>query len=79
MTSEYASPFTHPFSEMTSGTGLDETFNWMNGFDHQISFVNNESAVDGTSPSAISTASQSGISEVMLNGSNNPAAASDAS
>lgn len=67
------SPFLHTFPD--SNHNLDENFEWMNTFDHQISFDGtNENAIDGSSPSAISTASQSGISEVMLDGSNNPAA-----
>jgi len=47
---------------------MDESFEWMNGFEHQMSFHDaNENAIhDESSPSAISTASQSGISEVML-------------
>ncbi|KAF1983937.1 hypothetical protein K402DRAFT_406404 [Aulographum hederae CBS 113979] len=51
----------------------DDGFDWANGLDS--SFMMNgghEQAVDGSSPSAISTASQSGFSEVMLDGSNNP-------
>jgi hypothetical protein len=49
-----------------------DSFDWLTGFEHNLSFSNavNESAVDGSSPSAISTTSQSGISDVMLDGSN---------
>jgi hypothetical protein len=73
-----ASPYHQAFPDMSASQTLEENFDWMNGFDHQMSFhdANNENAVDGSSPSAISTASQSGISEVMLDGSNNPAASS---
>ena len=55
---------------------LDEegNFEWMHGFDHHMSFDHgNENAIAGSSPSAISTGSRSGISEVMLDGSNNSA------
>ncbi|CCU75171.1 hypothetical protein BGHDH14_bgh00206 [Blumeria hordei DH14] len=56
---------------------FDENLDWLNGFDHQLSFQDlQDHALDGSSPSAISTASQSGISEIMLDGSNNPAASS---
>ena len=70
------SPFSHGFPGMPSGTALmdeDGNFEWMSGFDHQMSFANgNEHAIAASSPSAISTGSPSGISEVMLDGSNNP-------
>ena len=70
------SPFSQGFSSMPPGTAMmdeDGNFEWMNGFDHQMSFVNgNEHAIAASSPSAISTGSPSGISEVMLDGSNNP-------
>jgi hypothetical protein len=75
MAIDSASPYHPAFQDMPSGQGLDDNFDWMNGFEHQMSFQEaNENAIDGSSPSAISTASQSGISEVMLDGSNNPAA-----
>ena len=66
---------------MGSGNGPlmedDDSFEWMSGFDNQMSFMGaNEQAVDESSPSAMSTTSQSGISEVMLDGSNNPAQSS---
>ncbi|KZF26927.1 hypothetical protein L228DRAFT_243475 [Xylona heveae TC161] len=52
----------------------DENLDWMKGFEHSMSFTNaNDPPVDGSSPSVLSTASQSGISEIMLDGSNNPA------
>ncbi|TVY32973.1 Respiration factor [Lachnellula subtilissima] len=74
MVIDSASPYLQAFPDMTASQTLEENFDWMNGFDHQMSFQDaNETAVDdGSSPSAISTASQSGISEVMLDGSNNP-------
>jgi hypothetical protein len=69
------SPYLQNFPDMSATHPLEENIDWMNGFDHQMSFQDaNENAIDGSSPSAISTASQSGISEVMLDGSNNPAA-----
>lgn len=66
------SPFPHGFADMSATQHLDDNFDWLTGFEHQISFNNasNETAVDGSSPSAISTTSQSGISDVMLDGSN---------
>lgn len=63
-----------PTSPYPPGFPVDENFECLNTFDHHVSFEGNtDNAVDGSSPSAISTASQSGISEVMLDGSNNPA------
>jgi len=77
MVIDSASPYHHGFPDMSAGQALEENFDWMNGFEHQMSFHDpNEQAIDGSSPSAISTASQSGISEVMLDGSNNPAQSS---
>jgi hypothetical protein len=67
-------PYHQGFPDMTTSQPLEEDFNWMNGFEHQMSF--NENAIDGSSPSAISTTSQSGISEVMLDGSSNQAPSS---
>ncbi|KAF2238797.1 hypothetical protein EV356DRAFT_516690 [Viridothelium virens] len=50
----------------------EDNFEWMRGFDAQMTFANaNEHAVDEPSPpSVISTASQSGFSEIMMDGSN---------
>ena len=53
----------------------DGNFGWLNNnFDNQMSFNNNfnEQAIGESSPSAISTGSADGMSEVMLDGSNNP-------
>lgn len=48
-------------------------FTWLNNFENQMSFNNfNEQAIDGSSPSAISTGSPDEMNEVMLDGSNNP-------
>jgi len=66
------SPFPHGL-DVGGGHGFDDVgFEWLTGFDQQMSFNNgpNENAVDGSSPSAISTTSQSGISDVMVDGSN---------
>jgi hypothetical protein len=77
MAIDSTSPYHQAFPDMSVSQTLEENFDWMNGFEHQMSFQEaNENAIDGSSPSAISTASQSGISEVMLDGSNNPAATS---
>ncbi|KAG0648703.1 Zinc finger ZMS1 [Hyphodiscus hymeniophilus] len=74
MVIDSTSPYHQAFPDMSASQTLEENFDWMNGFDNQMSFNEaNENAIDGSSPSAISTASQSGISEVMLDGSNNPA------
>ncbi|SPQ26188.1 b0688c02-37b9-4c44-a4cb-2c8455ed9cba [Thermothielavioides terrestris] len=66
------SPFPHGLPDMSAGQSLDETLDWLPGFEHQMSFNNGpaETAVDGSSPSALSTTSQSGISDVMVDGSN---------
>ena len=54
-------------------------FAWMTSFDNQMSFNEyNEQAIDGSSPSAISTGSPGNMSEVMLDGSNNPMGVSGA-
>jgi hypothetical protein len=77
MVIDSASSYHQAFPDMSASQTLEENFDWMNGFEHQMSFHDaNEPAIDGSSPSAISTASQSGISEVMLDGSNNPAQSS---
>lgn len=77
MAIDSTSPYHQAFPDMSASQTLEENFDWMNGFEHQMSFNDgNENAIDESSPSAISTASQSGISEVMLDGSNNPAGSS---
>ncbi|KAI9748363.1 MAG: hypothetical protein M4579_007246 [Chaenotheca gracillima] len=76
-----SSPYPHAFPGMPPGQPLmeeEDQYDWMNGFENQMTFGNvSEQALDGSSPSAISTASQSGISEVMLDGSNNPVGANE--
>jgi hypothetical protein len=68
------SPFCQVFSSVPTTHALaedDTSYDWVHGFDNTMTFANaNESAVDGSSPSAMSTGSQSGISEVILDGSN---------
>lgn len=67
------SPFSHGLTDISSGQALDDGFDWLSGFEQQMSFNNNtttETTGDGSSPSAISTTSQSGISDVMVDGSN---------
>lgn len=57
----------HPDSMMDE----DMNFDWMNGFDAAVALGNgNDSVIDESSPSAMSTGSQSGISEAMLDGPN---------
>ncbi|KAL1649238.1 hypothetical protein SLS58_001813 [Diplodia intermedia] len=69
-----ASPF-GTFPPFLTSAGIEEDeFDWMAGLDNSLNLNAgpNEAAVDESSPSAISTASQSGFSEVMLDGSNQP-------
>lgn len=73
------SPFPHGMPDLSAHQQLDDTIDWLSGFDHQMSFHTNENAVDGSSPSAISTTSQSGISDVMLDGSNHAPAVGSSS
>ncbi|KAJ9150739.1 Zinc finger protein ADR1 [Pleurostoma richardsiae] len=76
MAVDNTSPFSHGLQDMSAGQQVDDNFDWLTGFEHQMSFSGtNDNAVDGSSPSAISTTSQSGISDVMLDGSNHPASA----
>lgn len=71
MAIDAASPFHQVFSDMTTSQTLDENFEWMSGFEQQMNF-GNENAIENSSPSAMSSASPGGISEVMVDGSNNP-------
>lgn len=75
------SPFPHGLPDMTGGQHLDDNFDWLQGFDQQMSFNNDlhDHVIDRSSPSAISTASQSGISDVMVDGSNHRAPAVETS
>lgn len=68
-----SSPFPHGLPDMTGGQHLDDgNFDWLPGFDQHLNLNNemHDHAIDRSSPSAISTASQSGISDVMVDGSN---------
>ncbi|KAK0388328.1 hypothetical protein NLU13_4573 [Sarocladium strictum] len=73
MAMEQISPFPTPMNDLSTPQ-LDDNFDWLTGFGHQISIASNENVIDGSSPSAISTTSQSGISDVMVDGSNHPPA-----
>ncbi|KAI1265070.1 DNA binding regulatory protein AmdX [Xylariaceae sp. FL1019] len=65
------SPFAHGMTDMSNNAHTDDSLEWLTGFDNQMSFTNmNETAIGESSPSAMSTTSQSGISDVMLDGSN---------
>ncbi|KAL6859556.1 fungal-specific transcription factor domain-containing protein [Trichoderma novae-zelandiae] len=75
MVMEQASPFASALSDVPANPTFDDSFDWLSGFEHQMSFQTNENVVDESSPSALSTTSQSGISDVMLDGSNHPAPA----
>ncbi|KAL6823234.1 fungal-specific transcription factor domain-containing protein [Trichoderma camerunense] len=75
MVMEQASPFAQALNDIPSNPAFDDSFDWLSGFEHQMSFQTNENVVDESSPSALSTTSQSGISDVMLDGSNHPAPA----
>ena len=48
-----------------------DSFSWIAGFESQLLLGSaiDENAIDGSSPSAISTGSQSGLSDIMLDGS----------
>lgn len=78
MAVDSVSSYQHVFPDMTTSQTMDENFEWMNSFQHQLDFTGNENAVgDGSSPSAMSTpASHSAMSEVMLDGSNQPVTSS---
>lgn len=76
-----ASPFHQgypPFSHAHATLEDDSSFAWLQGFESQMSFnhASNEQAIDGSSPSAMSTGSHDGLSEVMLDGSNHPTSTS---
>ncbi|CAL5873179.1 uncharacterized protein PFLUO_LOCUS7448 [Penicillium psychrofluorescens] len=69
------SPFGHHAHGMHPATDhmMDEEmhYDWMNGLDAAMALGNgNDSVIDESSPSAMSTGSQSGVSEAMLEGSN---------
>ena len=70
------SPYSHSFPTIPAAhaTMDDEgNFAWLNGFESQISFNNvDEQAIDGSSPSIISTGSHSGLSEMLSDGPSHP-------
>lgn len=72
MNVDQQSPFGSSLNDLSSGQPFDDGLDWVAGFEHQMTFQNNENAIDGSSPSAISTTSQSGMSDVMVDGSNHP-------
>ncbi|KAL2864430.1 putative C2H2 transcription factor (AmdX) [Aspergillus lucknowensis] len=68
-----SSPYgTHHLPPTTDAIMEDDyQFDWMQRFDPSLPMgKNNESAIDESSPSAMSTGSQSGISEHMMDGAN---------
>lgn len=69
------SPFDQSFAAMPAAhAALDDegNFTWFSGLENQMSFTNvNEQALDRSSPSIISTGSHSGLSEPMLDCSQN--------
>ena len=74
------SPYHQGFPGVRQGHAMmdsDGNFGWLNNFENQMTFNNfNEQVIDGSSPSAISTGSPGAMSEVMLDGSNNPTSSS---
>ncbi|KAG5979240.1 hypothetical protein E4U55_005393 [Claviceps digitariae] len=75
MAMDQTSPFGHSLADITSSQQFDDSLDWVIGFEHQMTFSASDNVIDGSSPSAISTTSQSGISDVMVDGSNHPAPA----
>lgn len=73
MAVDQTSPFGQAINDVPSSQPFDDSLDWLTGFEHHMSFATSENVVDDSSPSAISTTSQSGISDVMLDGSNHPA------
>lgn len=66
------SPFRHFANPFAGNNPIEEDdFAWSAGLDNQMMF-SNENAIEGSSPSAISTASQGAFNEVMLDGSGQP-------
>ncbi|KAI0199722.1 fungal-specific transcription factor domain-containing protein [Astrocystis sublimbata] len=73
MSLDPTSPFATGMQDMSTIQPVEDPFDWLTGFEQNMSFGNSqhENAVGASSPSAMSTTSQSGISDVMLDGSNN--------
>ncbi|EAS28192.3 C2H2 transcription factor [Coccidioides immitis RS] len=64
------SPFTPAFSNMPAARNMYDDDIKYDGFDNIMRLSTNESAIDNSSPSAMSTGSPSGISEAILDTSN---------
>jgi hypothetical protein len=75
MVLEQPSPLVPSWNEMPLNQNLDDSFEWLTGFEPSMSFYMHGNIVDASSPSAVSTTSQSGISDIMLDGANYPASA----
>jgi hypothetical protein len=69
------SPLMPSWNEMPLNQNLDNSFERLAGFESSISFYMHENIVDGSSPSATSITSQSGISDIMLDGARYPTSA----
>lgn len=73
------SPWQQGFAQTQPMIDNEGNLSWLNSFEHQMSFDDyNEQAIDGSSPSAISTGSPGGMSEVLLDGSSHPINTSEA-
>lgn len=69
------SPFRQFANPFAGNNPIEEDdFTWNGGMDNSMMF-SNENAIEGSSPSAISTASQGAFNEVMLDGSGQPTSA----
>ena len=69
------SPFRQFANPFAGNNPIEEDdFAWNTGMDNSMMF-SNENAIEGSSPSAISTASQGAFNEVMLDGSGQPTSA----
>ncbi|KAM5378818.1 hypothetical protein ACJZ2D_004291 [Fusarium nematophilum] len=75
MALEQLSPLALSSNEMPLNQNLDNSFEWLTGFEHSMLFYTHENMADGSSPSAMSTTSQSGISGITLDGANYPTSA----
>ncbi|KAG6980140.1 Respiration factor 2 [Fusarium oxysporum f. sp. conglutinans] len=75
MALKQSSPLMPSWNEMPLNQNLDNSFEWLAGFESSIFFYMQENIVDGSSPSAASITSQSGISDIKLDGTNYPTSA----
>ncbi|EPE05562.1 dna binding regulatory protein [Ophiostoma piceae UAMH 11346] len=64
-------PYAHNMGGYHDMPSTRDSFSWIAGFGSQLLLGSaiDENAIDGSSPSAISTGSQSGLSDIMLDGS----------